>query len=101
MNSESQTNKKACRIATRLCLFNVGVIADVILTVAVVATAAGAVTELQLGIGNIGSSAHGAAVGVVVLAFLPLGRCELHHPGTVGLGLCVFVLSALQFDPPG
>jgi len=45
----------------------VGMVVDVVFTVAVVAVAAGAVTELQLRIGNICPSADGAAVIVVGL----------------------------------
>ena len=45
-----------------LGLFNVGVVVDVVLAVAVVAVALGAVAELQLRIGNIGAAADGAAV---------------------------------------
>ncbi len=40
------------------------VIADVLLAVAVVAIAAGAVPELQLRIGNVGASADGTPMGV-------------------------------------
>ena len=43
-------------------LLDVGVVVDVILTVAVIAVAPGAVAEFQLGIGHIGAAADGAAV---------------------------------------
>ena len=75
-----------------LKLFYMGVVADVVLTIAMVAVAAGAVAELQLRIGNIGSAAYGAAVAVIgLLGCLP----ELHHPGT---GRAVGLLSLY---PPG
>ena len=45
-----------------------GMIADVILTVAEIAVAAGAVAEFQLRIGGIGSAADCAAVGVVAFS---------------------------------
>ena len=51
------------------------VIIDVILTVTVVAVALAAVSELQLRIAYIGSSADGTFVGVGNLR--PLGRCRL------------------------
>ena len=45
-------------------LLNMGMIADMLLAVAVVAIAPGAVPELQIRMGNIGFSANGAAVGI-------------------------------------
>ena len=78
-----------------------GVVADVILTVAMVAAAAGAVAELQLGICNIGPVAYRTAVIVVGLGFLPLGRGELYHPWSGGMGGGFVASSALQLHPPG
>ena len=46
-----------------------GVIADMILAVAVITLAAGAVTEFQLRVGGVGSAADGAFVGVVCFGF--------------------------------
>ena len=63
-----------------------GVVVDVVLAVAVVAVALGAVAELQLRIGNIGAAADGAAVmvGSLGLGFLP----GVEGDGTgFGLGL--------------
>ena len=56
------------------------VVTDVILTVAVVAVAAGAVTELQFRIGYIGASADGAAV--VIIGLLGSGFFKRHRTGT-------------------
>mgnify|MGYP006896650811 CR=1 FL=1 len=55
-----------------------GVIADVIFAVAVVALAPGAVTELQFRVGHIRTTADGAAVGVIrpgSFLRLPEGDC--------------------------
>ena len=41
-----------------------GVIIDVIFTIAVVAVTTGAVTEFQVGVGYIGTTANGATVGI-------------------------------------
>ena len=47
-----------------------GVIVDVILAITEIAVAAGAVTEFQLRVGNIGSAADGTAMGVSRCGFL-------------------------------
>lgn len=60
-------------------LFNMGVVIDVILAVAEVAVATGAVAELQLGIGHIGATAYGTAVQIGGLSFflaLVKGDCS-------------------------
>ena len=54
-------------------LFNMFVIIDVILTVAVVAAAAGAVTKFQLRVGHIGASANGAAMVKITTAVIGFG----------------------------
>jgi len=64
--------------APRSYLFNVRMIGDVVGTIAVVATAAGAVAELQLRVGHIGPAAYGAAMGV--------GRFRSRHGSFVGAG---------------
>lgn len=69
-----------------VCLFcEVNVIIDVILAEAVVALAAGAVTELKIGVIGIGTSAYGALTGVtLVLCFgvsLLCGLVEVDHIG--------------------
>ena len=51
-------------------------VVDVIFAVAVISLTAGAVPELQIGIGNIRSAANSAAVGVGILGFC--------HGGFVG-----------------
>ena len=43
---------------------NVGVVVDVVFTIAVIALAFGAVAEFQLRVGHIGAAADGAFVGV-------------------------------------
>lgn len=80
-----------------------GVIADVIFAVAVVAVAPGAIAELQLGVRYIGPSTHCAAVGIVPVStvILMLGGSEVYHSGTGGLRIGVFALAAPQLCPPG
>lgn len=80
-------------------LLNVGVIIDVVLAVAEVALAAGAIPELQLRIGYISPAADCAAVDV---------RGMLLHGGTVELDrlfldrlLLLFPEQTAQLDPPG
>ena len=78
-----------------------GVVVDVVCAVAVVALATGAVSEFQLRIGNIRSSANGAAVSVGVLL---LRFCGLVI-GLTGEGddLCffgLFVHCTLSLDAP-
>ena len=63
-----------------LWLLDVCMIADVLFTVAVIAIAAGAVTEFQFRIGHIGSTADGTLVGVGFLRF----RC-----GAAGCTVCI------------
>ena len=58
------------------------VIADVILTVAVIALAPGAVAELQIRIGHIGSTANGAPMAVIRL-FCSLLGTERDRSGSV------------------
>lgn len=41
-----------------------GMVVDVILAIAIIAIAAGTIPEFQIRIGNIGSAANGAAVGI-------------------------------------
>ena len=87
-------------------LFNMGVIADVILAVAEVAAALGAISEFQLGICGIRPAAHGAAVGIRRCAFL---RATVEGDGTGlrtgrlfgrGMGYC-FGRSFLIFPNAG
>ena len=81
-------------------LLNVGVIADVILAVADVAAALGAISEFQLGICGIRPAAHDTAMGIRLCAFLRapvkgngtglltgrlFGRSMVHRFGTVYL----------------
>ena len=71
-----------------------GVVADVVFAVAVVAAAAGAVAELQLRVGLVGTAADGTLVGVVGL----LGRLGAELDGfMVDSRLCF----RLALDPPG
>lgn len=60
-------------------LLNVGVVADVFFTVAVVAVAPGAVAELQFWVGYIRPATNGAAMGIG-----GVGRCSFG-----GIGLCL------------
>ena len=82
-----------------MLLLYVAVVVDVILAVAMVAGAAGAVAEFQLGIGNIGSAAYGAAVGVGRLCRLcgAGGIVEVDMPLGVGAFLCFL----REFSAPG
>ena len=78
----------------RLILLDMGMIVDVILTVAVVSIAAGAVAELQLRISYIGSAADSAAMGVDLLGsrpFCPIGWGEGDRPCTNRFGLAASV----------
>ena len=52
------------------CLFNMGMVADVILAVAEIAVATGTVAELQFRIADVGFAAYGAAVGIGNAGFL-------------------------------
>lgn len=80
-----------------------GVIADVIFAVAVVAVAPGAIAELQLGVGYIGPSTHCTAVGIVPVSavILMLGGSKGHDSGAESLRIGVFALAAPQLCPPG
>ena len=75
------------------------VVADMLLTVAVVALAPGAVAEFQLGIGNIRPSADGAAVSIGCF------RCCLRSFVRAGIeldDLGLLLLDRLLFEePPG
>ena len=78
-----------------------GVVVDVILAVAVVAVAAGAVTEFQLRVAHVCPSADGAFVGVGgfyrgVTCLVRAGRGEGDHIG----GAFLFALFALK-EPGG
>ena len=76
-----------------------GVIADVILAVAVIAAAAGIVTELQFRVGQIGTAADGA--------FMPVGRLDGGGAGLVGTSvgegdcLRLFTAGSLAEQPSG
>ena len=81
------------------------VIADVILAVAVIAIAPGAVTELQLRIGDVVSSAYGAAVGVGCFGcslggFIGAG-IKPDHLGTLRSGSGLFPEQPGCVDAPG
>ena len=70
-----------------------GVIGNVVLAVAMVALAPGAVTEFQVGEFGVGAAADGAAVGVGQLRFLrtlSVGRGEGDYLGTGCLLLLLF-----------
>ena len=81
-------------------------VADVIFTIAVVSVAAGAVTELQIGMGNVCPAADGAAV--IVGDFGCCGGCltgaGIEGDGLAGLSagsiLCTACIAA-GVDPPG
>ena len=80
-------------------LFNMGMMVDVILTVAVVAVAAGAVTEFQIRVRNIGAAANCAAVGIRRFrlgsgSFIGAGAVEVY--GALSLGGRAFL-----FEKPG
>ena len=53
-----------CPLTAGFCLFNVGMIADVLLTVTMEALATGAIPKFQLRIADIRFSADGTFVGV-------------------------------------
>ena len=98
----------ACFLTDHLLLFNMGMITDMILTVAVVTAAAGAVAEFQFRIACVGATTDGTLVGVVCMlsgrcGFLCGGVGEGYHLGTVLLIFGCFLLLArlLQFDEPG
>ena len=79
-NAAPYRYEKACRNFGRPCvLFNMGVVIDVVLAVAMVTLAPGAVAEFQLRIGHIRAAADGAFVGVG-----GFGRC---HRCLVGTGV--------------
>ena len=75
-----------------LSLFDVGVVVNVFLAVAVVAIATGAVAEFQIRMGNISLAAYGAAVSIEGLLFLFCGAEEdgaaLNRPLGGTLALC-------------
>ena len=81
-----------------------GVVVDVFFAVAMIAVAAGAVTELQFRIAYIRASADGAAVGVRCLSRLRmlLIRCgKGNNFGPVGGIGGLALLFALQLHPQG
>ena len=83
----------------RLILLDMSMIADMILTVAVVSVAAGAIAEFQLWIRYIGSAADGTAMGVGLLGsrpFCPLRWGEGNRPCPNLLGLA----SSMDLCPP-
>ena len=61
---EKERKKPARKAAPVLGLLDMGVAADVVLTVAVVSLTPGAVTKFQLRVGHIGASADRTFVGV-------------------------------------
>ena len=80
-------------------------IADVVFAVAVITVATGAVTEFQFRVGNISSSANGAAVGVGrfytgVGSFIRAGGVELDGLFT-GCAFGRFPEQTSCIDPPG
>ena len=86
--------------------FDMGVIVDMLLAVAMVTVAAAAIAEFQFRIRNIRSAAHGAAVGIRRCAFL---RATVEGDGTGlltgrlfgrGMGYC-FGRSLLIFPNAG
>ena len=87
-----------------LLLFDMGVVADVVFAVAMVAVAAGAVAKFQLWVRDIRSSAYGAAVGIGLLdggggRLVGTGRGE--RDGFCFGGLCLSAEKAAQVCPPG
>ena len=87
-------------------LFDMGVIADVILAVAVIAAAAGAVTELKLRIGYIRSAAYGAFVKIVDFwrrFFDLMGNCRGKlNDSSLSTGRGGFLAEYFfRFDSPG
>ena len=81
-----------------------GVIADVIFTVAVISAATGAVAEFQIRMGHIGSSADGTPVGVGRLGSgggsLVGTGIEADHLGLILACLLLFEQTG-EVDPPG
>ena len=67
-------------------LFNMRMAADVVFTVAVVAFAAGAVTEFQIRMAYVSSAAYGAAVIIVGFGFCLRGGFELNDLMALGNG---------------
>ena len=83
-------------------LLNMCMITDVVFAVAVIAVAAGAITEFQLRIGHIGSAADGALVGVSFLGNLERSRTgSIGEGDSTGLGSGLLFEKSADFDPPG
>ena len=80
-----------------------GMIVNVVFTVAVIAVAAGAVTEFQLRIRHIGSAAHGAFVGVRCLHSCGAGLIGAGSGEGDGAGFCLRLLfeKSAGVEPPG
>lgn len=81
----------------RLALLDMGVVADMVFTVAIVAVTAGAVPEFQLRVGYIGSSANGTAV--IVWGFGSSDRGGVGTGGREGNGFAGSVALFLPEQP--
>ena len=97
-----QNKNPPAEVCRRKLLLDVGVVADMLFTVAVIAAAAGAVAELQIRMGQVGLAANCTAVGIGSLlggccVILGCGGSELDDLGA-GCGLTAV---AADFIAPG
>ena len=96
-----------CFAQTTFSLFYMGMVADMILTVAVIAAAAGTVAELQIRMACISTTADGTLVGVICLlsgrrGFLCGCIGEGDHLGAILLVVLTLLFAqSLQLDKPG